>query len=232
MPPRRSIRIHQPGNATISVANNTFGDAAGNRNTDGAELDNTLTLATNSSVTGALDPNAVNANDTPSDSGAKGDNLTSDPTPTLKGTVPPGSTAKIIINGVEQTVTPDATPVAPATAYAQPFPAWLPSPKIPLDGEVVNAQPPSPISWPTFPLTQPAMDGEQAANVRDMPPWMQHNMGTTDSNRDILSAMQGFSDAQRKFAETVLKSITHTTNELRVIQLRLENINRYFHSDL
>lgn len=131
-----------------------------------------------------------------------------------------------------QTVTPNATPVTPVPAYAQPFPAWLPSPKIPLDGEVVNTQPPSPSSWPTFPLTLPAMDGEQMANVRDMPPWMQHNMGTTDSNRDILSAMQGFSDAQRGFAETVLKSITHTTNELRVIQLRLENINRYFHSDL
>ena len=131
-----------------------------------------------------------------------------------------------------QTVTPNATPVAPSPAYAQPFPAWLPSPKAPPNGDVANAQPPSPISWPTFPLTLPAMDGEQAANVRDMPPWMQHNMGTTDSNRDILSAMQGFADAQRGFAETVLKSITHTTNELRVIQLRLENTNRYFHSDL
>ena len=133
---------------------------------------------------------------------------------------------------VGQTVTPSATPVAPAPAYAQPFPAWLPSPKAPPNGDVANAQPPSPSSWPTFPLTLPAMDGEQMANVRDMPPWMQHNMGTTDSNRDILSAMQGFSDAQRGFAETVLKSITHTTNELRLIQLRLENINRYFHSDL
>lgn len=148
-------------------------------------------------------------------------------------TLPAFSTAAAMPSApAGQTVTPNAMPAASMPAYAQPFPAWLPSPKAPPNGDVANAQPPSPSSWPTFPLTLPAMDGEQMANVRDMPPWMQHNMGTTDSNRDILSAMQGFSDAQRGFAETVLKSITHTTNELRVIQLRLENTNRYFHSDL
>jgi uncharacterized protein with HEPN domain len=44
-------------------------------------------------ITGALDPNATNADGKPNDSGTKGDNRTNDATPTLKGTAPAGSTA-------------------------------------------------------------------------------------------------------------------------------------------
>ena len=94
--------------ATIGVLSDKFSDAAGNLNTDGAEANNIVSLATNATVTGALDPNATNTNGTPNDSGAKNDNHTNDNTPTLKGKVPAGSTAKIIINGVEQPVQVDA----------------------------------------------------------------------------------------------------------------------------
>ncbi len=97
--------------ATIQVDNTKFSDAVANFNTDGAEANNTVTLTTNATVTGALDQTATNANGTPNDSGAKGDNLTNDNTPTLKGKVPQGSTAKVLINGVEYpvTVNPDGT---------------------------------------------------------------------------------------------------------------------------
>ena len=88
--------------ATISVANDKFSDAAGNLNTDGAEANNIVSLATNATVTGALTKTA------PNDSGPLGDNITNDNTPSLNGKVPAGSTAKIIINGVEQPVQVDA----------------------------------------------------------------------------------------------------------------------------
>ena len=88
--------------ATISVANDKFSDAAGNLNTDGAEANNIVSLATNATVTGALTKTA------PNDSGPLGDNITNDNTPSLNGKVPDGSTAKIIINGVEQPVQVDA----------------------------------------------------------------------------------------------------------------------------
>lgn len=62
-------------------------------------------------ITGALDPNATNADGKPNDSGTKGDNRTNDATPTLKGTAPAGSTATVTINGQTYpvTVAPDGT---------------------------------------------------------------------------------------------------------------------------
>jgi len=101
--------------ATISVASDKFSDAAGNANTDGAEADNTLTLATNATVTGALQPAA------PNDSGKLGDNLTNDNTPTLAGKVPAGSTAQVVINGQTYPVN-----VSPDGSWTYTQPAGLP----------------------------------------------------------------------------------------------------------
>ena len=92
--------------ASIHVASDKFQDAAGNRNTDGAEADNTYTFKTNADTTGALKPTA------PNDSGTLGDNITKDNSPELAGKVPAGTTAaKVLINGVEYpvTVNPDGT---------------------------------------------------------------------------------------------------------------------------
>jgi plastocyanin len=101
--------------ATVRVASDKFSDAAGNMNTDGAEADNNLSLATNAPVTGALQPTA------PNDSGKLGDNITNDNTPTMSGKVPAGSSAKIVINGVEQPVT-----VAPDGSWTYTQPTGLP----------------------------------------------------------------------------------------------------------
>ena len=46
--------------ATISVASDKFADAAANRNTDGAEANNTVSLKTNATVTGALTATSPN----------------------------------------------------------------------------------------------------------------------------------------------------------------------------
>ena len=91
-----------PGTATINVANDKFSDAVANFNTDGAEANNTVTLTTNATVTGALQPVG------PNDSGPLGDNITNDNTPALKGKVPAGSTATVTLNGKTYPATVDA----------------------------------------------------------------------------------------------------------------------------
>ena len=88
-----------PGTATISVGSQHFSDAAGNLNTDGAEANNSVSLATGATVTGSLAP--------ASDSGVPGDDLTNDKTPTLQGKVPAGASADVTIDGVSYPVTVD-----------------------------------------------------------------------------------------------------------------------------
>ncbi|MGV0984163.1 MAG: Ig-like domain-containing protein [Limnohabitans sp.] len=94
--------------STISVTNGRFSDAASNFNTDGADLNNNLAIPTSTKVGGGtayLDPAA------PNDSGVSGDNRTNDATPTLKGTVPAGSTASVTIGTQTYpvTVNPDGS---------------------------------------------------------------------------------------------------------------------------
>ncbi|PUE40223.1 Ig-like domain-containing protein [Limnohabitans sp. Bal53] len=91
--------------ATISIANDKFSDAAANRNADGADANNTVTLSTNAATYGALEQAASN------DSGVLGDNQTNDTTPTITGKVPAGSTASVTINGQKYpvTVNPDGS---------------------------------------------------------------------------------------------------------------------------
>ncbi len=88
-----------PGTATISVGSQQFSDTAGNLNTDGAEANNSVSLATGATVTGSLAP--------ASDSGVPGDDLTNDKTPTLQGKVPAGASADVTIDGVSYPVTVD-----------------------------------------------------------------------------------------------------------------------------
>ena len=98
------------GTASVGVTSGKFSDAAGNNNKDTylsgvtdttQESNNQVSFKTNASVTGALTPTA------PNDSGTLGDNKTNDTTPTLNGTVPPGSTATVTINGQTYPVTVD-----------------------------------------------------------------------------------------------------------------------------
>jgi len=149
--------------ATISVASDKFADAAGNRNQDTAtnpapagalyEANNSVNFKTNATVTGALDPNATNPNGTPNDSGVKGDNLTNDPTPTLVGKVPAGSTATVTLNGqtLPATVNPDGT-----WSYTQPtgLPDGTYTPQLNVTtGGVTTTTPITPFTIDTTPPT-------------------------------------------------------------------------------
>ena len=86
--------------ATISVASGKFSDTAGNSNTDGAEVNNSVSLVL-SPITGALAP--------VSDTGTQGDNKTSDTTPTIAGKAAPGSTVEVTLNGKTYTTTASPT---------------------------------------------------------------------------------------------------------------------------
>ena len=99
--------------ASLSLASGKFMDAAGNLNSDGADANNQLSLTVNAAVTGALDPS--------SDSGVRGDGITSDSTPTLAGKVPAGSTATVTIDGQTYPVS-----VAPGGSWAFTQPTNLP----------------------------------------------------------------------------------------------------------
>jgi hypothetical protein len=101
--------------ATISVASTKFSDAAGNFNADGADANNSVTLATNVSTNGSLSPTSDNA------AGIPNDNKTNDNTPELSGKVPAGSAASIVINGQTYPVN-----VNPDGSWSYTQPAGLP----------------------------------------------------------------------------------------------------------
>ena len=79
----------------------TVTDPAGNSTTANGTA---FTIdATGPSATGALQAIA------PNDSGALGDNITKDTTPTVTGTTQPGSAVSVVVNGVTYTTTADAS---------------------------------------------------------------------------------------------------------------------------
>ena len=88
----------------ISVASSKFSDAANNFNVDGADVNNTLSLPTNTLANGATGYLAP-----ATDSGVPGDNITNNATPALTGKAPAGAAVDVVINGVHYTTTADAS---------------------------------------------------------------------------------------------------------------------------
>jgi hypothetical protein len=88
------------GTGSISVPSGKFSDAAGNLNTDGAEVNNNLSLML-TGITGVLAD--------PSDTGVKADNKTTDNTPTIEGKAAPGATVEVTLNGKTYTATASPT---------------------------------------------------------------------------------------------------------------------------
>lgn len=130
------------------------------------------------------------------------------------------------------TITPPATS-SPATDPSDAMLSWFSSPPVTgreprLPGDAV----PSRHEW-SLPTPLPPMPNLEPtpSNVRDMPPWMRNNTAGTDAHRDILDAMQGFSDATRDFNAKVVAVLAAMTADMRQSHSRLENVDRYFHSE-
>lgn len=111
--------------------------------------------------------------------------------------------------------------------------SWFSSPPVTgresrLRGDAIPPQQ----GWTPIPsLPQMPSIESPPTNVRDMPPWMQNNTAGTDAHRDILDAMQGFSDATRDFNAKVVAVLAAMTADMRQSHSRLENVDRYFHSE-
>ncbi|OYU30130.1 MAG: hypothetical protein CFE39_15070, partial [Comamonadaceae bacterium PBBC2] len=89
--------------SVITVANGRFSDTASNFNTDGAEVNNSVSLPTNTNTNGATGAIAPT-----SDTGTTGDNKTSDNTPTYSGKAPANATVVVEINGKSYPTKADA----------------------------------------------------------------------------------------------------------------------------
>ncbi|PUE05948.1 hypothetical protein B9Z51_16985, partial [Limnohabitans sp. T6-5] len=133
--------------AMVFVGNDKFTDASGNLNQDGAELNNLASFSINAAAVTPVAPAAPAAILDPiSDSGAKGDQLTNDTTPTISGTGTPGDTIAI----------KDPAGNTIATAIVQPNGTWAATPVNPLPQGLNNLSVvetnPAGLSSPATPL--------------------------------------------------------------------------------
>ena len=89
--------------SVITVANGRFSDTASNFNADGAEVNNTVNLPTNTNANGATGAIAP-----ASDTGTQGDNKTNDNTPSYSGKAPANASVVVVINGKSYPTKADA----------------------------------------------------------------------------------------------------------------------------